>query len=120
MVFMVLFMLLLQVASTVMFLLVVVQFLFALISGCDNSSLRKFGNALSKFIFQSLQFLTYNSEEKPFPFADWPEADESAQTCKASKKVESVVPEAPKKVKKGELTNDEAREAEDFVRQEDA
>lgn len=65
----------LQVAFVVMTAVVCIQFLFALISGDDNRQLRAFGNSLSQFIFQSFQFLTYNSEEKPFPFADWPEAD---------------------------------------------
>ena len=74
-VFMVLFALFLQLASSVMVLLVVVQFLFSLVTGNDNSSLRKFGSSLSKFIYQTLQFLTYNSESKPFPFLDWPEAE---------------------------------------------
>src|SRR5690606_6021877 len=49
-------------------------FLFALITGNDNRQLRKFGDSLSIFIFDTLQFLIYNSEEKPFPFADWPES----------------------------------------------
>ena len=72
--FMILFALALQIASVVMTALVVVQFFFALITGSDNSQLRKFGDSLSIFIFNTLQFLIYNSEEKPFPFADWPES----------------------------------------------
>ncbi len=73
-VYMVLFALFLQVASVVMWALVVVQFLFALITGSDNTNLRKFGDSLSKYIYHALRFLTYNSEEKPYPFSDWPEA----------------------------------------------
>lgn len=72
--FMILFALALQVVSIVMTALVVVQFLFALVTGSDNLQLRKFGDSLSIFIFDTLQFLIYNSEEKPFPFADWPES----------------------------------------------
>lgn len=71
--YMILFALALQLASIVMTALVVVQFLFALITGNDNAQLRQFGDSLSIFIFDTLQFLIYNSEEKPFPFADWPE-----------------------------------------------
>ncbi|MBU2985761.1 DUF4389 domain-containing protein [Saccharophagus degradans] len=72
-VYMVLFAFALQVASLVMWALVVIQFLFALITGSDNASLRSFGSSLSAFIYHALQFLTYNSEDKPYPFADWPE-----------------------------------------------
>jgi hypothetical protein len=71
---MVLFALLLQLALGVMWVLVTVQFLFALITGNDNKNLRAFCDSLSQYIFQAIRFLTYNSEEKPFPFSDWPEA----------------------------------------------
>ena len=73
--FMLFFAVCLQVAFIVMTAVVCIQFLFALITGEDNRQLRAFGDSLSQFIFQSFQFLTYNNEEKPFPFSDWPEAD---------------------------------------------
>ena len=71
--FMVLFAVVLQVASLVMCVLVAAQFLWALISGSDNDQLRRFGHSLATYIFDSLQFLTYNTEQKPFPFSDWPD-----------------------------------------------
>lgn len=71
---MVLFAIFLYVASFVISVLVVVQFVFALVTGSDNNKLRQFGFSLSAYIHQALQFLTYNSEIKPFPFSDWPEA----------------------------------------------
>lgn len=75
-IFMLLFAAILQVASIVMWVLVIVQFLFSLITGTDNPNLRRFGHSLSTYIFHTLKFLTYASEEKPFPFADWPQASE--------------------------------------------
>ncbi len=74
--FMLVFAAVLQVASIVMWMLVIAQFIFSLITGEDNSQLRKFGHELSVYIFDTLKFLTYASEEKPFPFADWPLVDE--------------------------------------------
>ena len=73
-VFMLLFTGLLQLAILVMWFVVALQFIFSLITGNDNRKLRDFGHGLSTFIYQSLQFLSYNSDEKPFPFSDWPEA----------------------------------------------
>lgn len=73
-VFMLLFAVLLQVSLAVMWVLVAIQFIFALITGKDNLNLRSFGDSLSQYIFKTIQFLTYNSEEKPFPFSDWPES----------------------------------------------
>ncbi|WP_019601555.1 DUF4389 domain-containing protein [Teredinibacter turnerae] len=72
-VFMVLFAVFLQVALAVLWVLVCVQFLFALVTGSDNPKLRYFAASLAIYIHGTINFLTYNSEEKPFPFADWPE-----------------------------------------------
>ncbi len=72
--FMLLFAVIIQVAAAVMWVVVIVQFLFALFTGSDNENLRSFGHSLSVFIFRTWQFLSYNSEEKPFPFQDWPES----------------------------------------------
>ncbi len=85
--FMILFAGFLQIARIAMWVLVVLQFLFALITGKDNTRLRSFGGSLSEFIYQSFQYLTYNTEEKPFPFSSWPEpssnGDEWAATTEA-------------------------------------
>ncbi len=75
-IFMLLFAAILQVASVLMWILVIAQFIFSLITGEDNPNLRKLGHSLSIYIFDTLKFLTYASEEKPFPFADWPQVDE--------------------------------------------
>lgn len=71
-VFMVLFASIAAVASYVVAVLIVIQFIFALFTGSHEERLRLFGSSISQYIFQILKFLTYNSEEKPFPFADWP------------------------------------------------
>ena len=73
--YMVFFAVCLQVARMVMWAVVGLQFFFALITGKDNGKLREFGLSLSTFIFDALKFLTYNSDEKPFPFSDWPIAE---------------------------------------------
>lgn len=95
-IYMVLFAIFLQVASVVMTVLVVVQFLFALITGSDNINLRKFGDSLSIYIFSVLQFLIYNSEEKPFPFADWPESSVKTEIAPAASPVKPAEVEKPK------------------------
>lgn len=75
--FMVLFAVILYVAAMVISVLVALQFLFSLISGKDNRNLRHFGQSLAQYIYQTLRFLTYNSEDKPFPFDDWPAVEEA-------------------------------------------
>ena len=72
--FMVLFVILLEVAGVVMLATIVLQFLFAIVSGGPNENLRQMGNQIASYIYQTLQFLIYNTEEKPFPFSEWPDA----------------------------------------------
>lgn len=72
--YMILFAICLQMALFLVWPLVVAQFIFALVTGQDNANLRHFSASLAQYIHQALAFLTYNSEEKPFPFADWPQA----------------------------------------------
>jgi hypothetical protein len=75
--YMVLFGLLLVVARLVISIVVVVQFVFVLLVGADNQNLRNLGQGLAKWVYQTLMFLTFNSEEKPFPFEEWPAVDAS-------------------------------------------
>ena len=48
-----------------------------LLTGSDNENLRNLGQGLGKWIYQAFMFLTFNSEEKPFPFDEWPTIDPS-------------------------------------------
>lgn len=73
--FMVLFLLILGVVSYLIVALVILQFFWALIAGEGNDKLRDFGSSVARFIHHVLRFLTYNTDDKPFPFADWPESE---------------------------------------------
>tara|TARA_B100000767_G_scaffold256361_1_gene263365 strand:- start:225 stop:644 length:420 start_codon:yes stop_codon:yes gene_type:complete len=75
--YMLLFGLLLVAARLVISIVVVVQFVFVLLVGADNQNLRNLGQGLGKWVYQTLMFLTFNSEEKPFPFDEWPAIDSS-------------------------------------------
>lgn len=74
-IYMLVFALLLNLAGAVMWLLAALQFAFALTSGRDNAQLRAFGASLAAFVQQALLYVSYNSERKPFPFADWPKPE---------------------------------------------
>ena len=65
-----------SVTEIVIVAVVVFQFLSTLIIGQNNQQLLRLGRSLSEFIRQILLFVTYNSDEKPFPFGDWPEVGE--------------------------------------------
>ncbi|KJS04047.1 MAG: hypothetical protein VR73_15225 [Gammaproteobacteria bacterium BRH_c0] len=72
-VYMILFAFLSVVSRFVICLTGLVQFVLVLFSGEDNYRLRSFGNSLSRWTYDAYRFITFNSEQKPFPFMDWPE-----------------------------------------------
>lgn len=64
-----------SVAELVLYAIVILQFIFKLISGELNAKLVAFSKSLNHFIYQILQYVTFNRDEMPFPFAEWPSAD---------------------------------------------
>lgn len=65
------------VAAPVVAVLIVAQALFALIAGGPNDNLRRFGAMLGEYIHQVVRFLTYNTDERPFPFSPFPEGGDA-------------------------------------------
>ena len=70
--FVILFALIYSVAEIVIFTVVLVQFGFVLITGERNKKLLDFGANLSTFVYQILRYVSFNTDDKPFPFTDWP------------------------------------------------
>lgn len=64
-----------QVSGTVLCIVTVIQFLMMLLSGQPNFRLISFGRSLGRYLQQIVNFLTFATEELPFPFSDWPEGN---------------------------------------------
>jgi len=62
-----------------------VQFILDAIVNKPNKNLLHFGDGLSRFSYQILEFLTYNTEEKPFPFSPWPTSSKEKKAAKVKK-----------------------------------
>ena len=71
--FMLLFFLIAGVARFVIAVVVLFQFLSVLFTGNTNAQLLTLGQSLSTYIYQITLFLTFNSEQRPFPFSSWPD-----------------------------------------------
>ena len=69
--YMLLMLLVWQFAEAVLVAVTIVQFIFNLV-GEPNERLTAFGDSLATYLQQIARFLTYASDELPFPFADWP------------------------------------------------
>jgi hypothetical protein len=72
--FIVIFAVIFSVSEVVLWAVVIFQFLLALFTGETNARLRAFGLSLAAFIYQMVAFVTFNSDEQPFPFSPWPES----------------------------------------------
>ena len=62
-----------SVSRAVVSVVVLLQFSWVLLSGETNKSLENFGQSLATYTYQIISYLTFNTEERPFPFdLDWP------------------------------------------------
>lgn len=81
-VFMVLFFVVYRIVDILVLLVSISQWLYVLLSGDANQGLRKFANGLSLYVAQIINYLSYNTEEKPYPFSDWPQENTPAKTTR--------------------------------------
>ncbi|MEX2009168.1 MAG: DUF4389 domain-containing protein [Dongiaceae bacterium] len=70
--FMLLFIVIYGVLKVVLSAVVIFQFVATLVARGPNQRLLELGRSLSDYVYAILLFLTYNSDEKPYPFAAWP------------------------------------------------
>ena len=80
--FIIIFAAILYFAFILVSLLVVFQFVSKLLTGELNRQLADFGAGLLRYISQVLGYITFQSDERPFPFSPWPAEDKAATTTK--------------------------------------
>ena len=94
---------------------VVFQFFTVLITGSANLPLLRFGQNLSRYHYQMAQFVSFNTETRPFPFSDWPDDMPGGERWMDDGRVEeAAAPEesgatersAPESAEPGESTQD--------------
>lgn len=75
--FMVICGILVWLASIVGAVVVVFGFLMLLFTGEVNRELRGVGQSLATYIYENIRYLTFNTDDRPFPFGGkWPTADD--------------------------------------------
>lgn len=70
--YMLLFAVIYGLAEIVLTAVVLFQFGSQLITGRTNRRLLNFGQQIATYLYQIILFLTYKSEEMPYPFEVWP------------------------------------------------
>ncbi len=53
----------------------IVQWVLTLITGEQNARLKTFSGSLNAYMHQITQYLSFHSEQAPFPLSDWPKSE---------------------------------------------
>lgn len=81
-VFMAVFFIVYAISRPVVFVVVAIQFFWILFTSQANKGLLEFGQSLATYTYQIVRYLTFNSDDKPFPFDEpWPSAEPAAQAA---------------------------------------
>lgn len=71
--FMIVFALLYGLSRVVIGAVVVIQFFYVLLTGEAKEQLKTFGHSLAIYSYEIIDYLTFNTDDKPFPFeGSWP------------------------------------------------
>ncbi len=70
--YLILFYLIYRITDLVLLLILLVQTILNIFSGEPSDSIKLFGKSLGLYLQQISEFLSYASDEKPYPFSDWP------------------------------------------------
>jgi hypothetical protein len=71
-VWMLLFVVIWQLAEVLLAGVVLVQLGYRLVYGAPSAGLMNLGDSLSQYLAQIGRFGTFHCDQKPWPFADWP------------------------------------------------
>ena len=59
-------------AAVVLYMIVILQFLFNLVTDSPNSSLVELASLFREWMVQIINFVTYQEKDKPYPFSELP------------------------------------------------
>ena len=72
--YIVLFYVIYGLSELLLALITVVQSVMNLLGDGPSRTLQEFGQSLGIYVSRIVDYLSYASEQKPYPFDDWPEA----------------------------------------------
>lgn len=95
--FIVIFAVIFYFLFALIWLVVIFQFIMKLITNELNEQLLGFCDSLIKYVSQILFYITFKSEERPFPFSPWPqtEPEEKSITKKKTTKKKTSKKQEP-------------------------
>jgi hypothetical protein len=76
-------------AATLLILIITFQFVNKLVTGDTNKQFRHLSRSIASYIYQVFQFMSFNSNDIPYPFSDWPEDELDIVEKPAGRKAET-------------------------------
>lgn len=70
------YMILFSLVQFIVTISLIIQWVLVLFTGEPNARLKHFTKGLNRYAYQIMEFINFNSEERPFPLSDWPESNE--------------------------------------------
>ena len=70
-VFIMLFAVIVGLVRVVLWGIILLQIAYTLLTGNSNKNILDLGKKLAAYLYHILLFLTFNTDEMPFPFSDW-------------------------------------------------
>ena len=64
-----------KIVSLIICVVVIAQFLYSWIGNSLNEKLLSFSASLSEYAKQLIAYISFNSDEKPWPMGEWPRED---------------------------------------------
>ena len=71
-----LFVLFYSLAEIVLMAAVLFQVAVNILTGKVNEKVLSFSRVLTKYIYDVLKYITFQNDERPFPFAEWPSSEQ--------------------------------------------
>jgi len=78
--FVLLFLLAMRIVALLVFAVAVFQFLHTLFAARANLRAQRFGKTLGFYLNETVQFVSYNVDTKPWPFTKWPSLNSPSET----------------------------------------
>ena len=72
--YIILYLIIARLISMVLFVIAITQYIYSWLTGEPNEKILQFTEGLSEYAKQLVSYVGFNTDEKPWPFGDWPDA----------------------------------------------
>lgn len=70
--YMILYLIIGRIISAMLFVIAVGQLIYTWVTGAPNAKVLQFTASMAEYAKQIVRYVSFNSEEKPWPSNDWP------------------------------------------------